>query len=73
MAPGSTNEKAVSKDGLWSLFDNLNDPACSRFNQNCLAIYDRVAIVACTIFVWDVVVRDAVFRKNDANGEVSRY
>jgi hypothetical protein len=66
----STNEKAVSKDGLCLLFDNLDDPACSRFDQYCSTVYHRIAMLADAILGRYIVVGNALFWKNRSDSYI---
>jgi hypothetical protein len=53
-----------------SLFDDFDDTARSRLDQNRAAIYDRVAILADAIFRRHVIIGHAVFRKDCANPHI---
>jgi hypothetical protein len=52
------------------LLDDLDNPACSRFDQNRAAVYNRVAIIPGAVFRRHVVIGDALFRQNRANADV---
>jgi hypothetical protein len=50
-----------------ALFDDLDDPAGARFDQDRAAIYDRVAIISNAIFRGHVIVGDTLFRQDRAD------
>jgi hypothetical protein len=52
------------------LFNDLDDPSAAWLNQNCAAIYDRVAVFPNAIFLRYVVIRDAFFRQDGANPQI---
>jgi hypothetical protein len=45
------------------LLDHLNDPAGARINQDRSTIDDSIAILASTVFLRNVIIRHARFRK----------
>jgi hypothetical protein len=57
-------------DAAVVLFDDLDDPAGTRFDQNCAAIYNRVPIFPGAVFRRHVVIGDAFFRQNHADSDV---
>jgi hypothetical protein len=65
-----STKKAVSKDGLWLLFDNLDDPACSRFDQHGATIHHRIAILTGAILGRYIIVANALFWKNRPNSYI---
>ena len=52
------------------LFDDLDNPAAARFDQDCAAVHDRVAIFADAIFLRHVVIGDAFFRQDGADAHI---
>src|ERR1700737_1180529 len=52
------------------LLDEFDNPAGTRFDQNCAAIYNRVPIFPGAAFRRHVVIGDAFFRQNRANSDV---
>jgi hypothetical protein len=52
------------------LLDNLDDAACSRFNQNRAAIHYCVSMLAYTILRRHIVIGNALFRENRPNSQL---
>ena len=52
------------------LFDDFDNPAGTRFDQNRTAIYNRVPIFPGAVFWRHVVIGDAFFGQNRANSDV---
>jgi hypothetical protein len=66
------NVSGFSKIGLWRrLLDNFDYAATARVNQHRSIVYDRIAILASTVFLGHVVVGHACFRKLGANSYVA--
>jgi hypothetical protein len=52
------------------LLNNLDDTACSRFDQNRATIHHRVSMLAYTVLRWHIVVGNTFFRQNCTNSQV---
>jgi hypothetical protein len=52
------------------LLDNLNDTACSRFDQDRATIDYRVAILTDAILWRHIVICNALFRENRSNSQI---
>src|ERR1019366_7179875 len=48
------------------LLDHLDYASRARINQHRSIVYDRIAIIAHTVFRWNLIVSDACFRKDRA-------
>jgi hypothetical protein len=48
------------------LLDHLDYASRARINQHRSIVYDRIAIIANTVFRWNLIVSDACFRKDRA-------
>jgi hypothetical protein len=53
------------------LLDHLDDASRARINQHRSVVYNRIAIIANTVFRWNLIVSDACFRKNRAYSYIS--
>ena len=62
--------RAVLKDGPVLLFDDLNDAARSRFDQNRATIHHCVSIFAYTVLRRHIVIGDTFFRENRSNSQI---
>jgi hypothetical protein len=58
------------ENGPFTLFDNLDDAACPRFNQNCTTIHHSVSVLTYTVLGWHVVIGNAFFRENRPNPQI---
>jgi hypothetical protein len=52
------------------LFDNLNDAARSRLDQNRATIHHRVSIFACAVLRRHIVIGNTFFRENRPNSQI---
>jgi hypothetical protein len=52
------------------LFDDLNDAARSRFDQNCATIHHCVSIFAYTVLRRHIVIGNTFFRENRPNSQI---
>jgi hypothetical protein len=62
--------RAVLKDGPVLLFDDLNDAARSRFDQNRATIHHCVSIFAYTVLRRHIVIGNTFFRENRPNSQI---
>jgi hypothetical protein len=55
------------EDGPCTLFDNLHDAACPRFDQNGATVHHGVSVLPHTVFRRDFIISDTLFRENGAD------
>jgi len=66
----STTKRPPRKTANVLLLDNLNDTACSRFDQNPATIHHRITILTDAILGRHIVVCNALFRENRPNSQI---
>jgi len=66
----STTKRPPRKTAHVLLLDNLNDTACSRFDQNPATIHHRITILTDAILGRHIVVCNALFRENRPNSQI---
>jgi hypothetical protein len=62
--PSSAGKWAVLEVGPFRSLDDLDNAACSRFDQNCTTVHHRVAMLPYAIFRRYVVIGYAFSREN---------